>query len=153
MLVTNFLFEVKWCGSYTSAALTRVCTVTLLGKSHLSRPKCESVVQKLSNGNFGLPRSYLCVMSFRLVQVRQGGFGSSVDDMTHLYDKIVSELEQQVRGLLGTVVPSNPQVTALHGLHEAVLVARNSRDAVTAMALLQKVRSFLQLRDTNFHSS
>ncbi|KAK8770607.1 hypothetical protein V5799_012928 [Amblyomma americanum] len=70
--------------------------------------------------------------------VRQTGFASSVDDMTHLYDKIVSELEQQVHGLLGTVVPSNPQVAALHVLHEAVLVARNSREAVTAMALLQK---------------
>ncbi|XP_075733812.1 CCR4-NOT transcription complex subunit 1 isoform X1 [Rhipicephalus microplus] len=70
--------------------------------------------------------------------VRQTGFASSVDDMTNLYDKIISELEQQVHGLLGTVVPSNPQVAALHLLHEAVLVARNSREAVTAMALLQK---------------
>ncbi|XP_077542745.1 CCR4-NOT transcription complex subunit 1 isoform X6 [Haemaphysalis longicornis] len=67
--------------------------------------------------------------------VRQTGFA---DDMTHLYDKIVAELEQQVHGLLGTVVPSNPQVAALHVLHEAVLVARNSREAVTALALLQK---------------
>ncbi|KAG0416949.1 hypothetical protein HPB47_006047 [Ixodes persulcatus] len=61
--------------------------------------------------------------------VRQTGFSSGVDDMTHLYDKIVTDLEQQVHGLLGTVVPSNPQVAALHVLHEAVLVARNSRDA------------------------
>ncbi|XP_064466564.1 CCR4-NOT transcription complex subunit 1-like isoform X2 [Ornithodoros turicata] len=65
-------------------------------------------------------------------------FGSGVDDMGHLYDKVIAELEQQVHSLMSTVAPSNPQVAALHVLHEAVLLARNSRDAVTALVLLQK---------------
>lgn len=65
-------------------------------------------------------------------------FGSGVDDMGHLYDKVVAELEQQVHSLMSTGAPSNPQVAALHVLREAVLLARNSRDAVTALVLLQK---------------
>ena len=59
----------------------------------------------------------------------------ATDEITQIYDKIAREIEQHLQ----SVPPSNPQVVQLHSLLEAVLLARNSREIVTALALLKKV--------------
>ncbi|XP_035217967.1 CCR4-NOT transcription complex subunit 1-like [Stegodyphus dumicola] len=65
------------------------------------------------------------------------------DDITQLYDKIISDLELLLHGII--VVPGNPHVTALHNLLEAVLHTRPSREMQSAVGLLQKtVESFLE---------
>lgn len=64
-------------------------------------------------------------------------FPSTVDEISQIYDKVVAELENYIRG---TMAPnSNLQVATLHSLHEAVHLARNSREIGIAIALLQKV--------------
>ncbi|XP_032816690.1 CCR4-NOT transcription complex subunit 1 isoform X5 [Petromyzon marinus] len=59
------------------------------------------------------------------------------DDITAVYDKCIAELEHCLHTLPGTVA-MNPHVAAMQSLLEAVLLARNSREIVTAVALLQK---------------
>lgn len=50
----------------------------------------------------------------------------------------MTELEQHLQSIPHTLA-MNPQVQALRSLLEAVVVARNSRDAIAALGLLQKV--------------
>ncbi len=58
------------------------------------------------------------------------------DEITQIYDKIACEVEQHLHAIMVPV--SNPLKASLHGLMESVLLARNSREIVTALALLQK---------------
>ncbi|CAH1270308.1 CNOT1 [Branchiostoma lanceolatum] len=60
----------------------------------------------------------------------------ATDEITQIYDRIISELEQHLHAILAP--PTNQQVAAMHSLLEAVILARNSREIVTALALLQK---------------
>lgn len=50
----------------------------------------------------------------------------------------MTELEQHLQSIPHTLA-MNPQAQALRSLLEAVVVARNSRDAIAALGLLQKV--------------
>lgn len=59
------------------------------------------------------------------------------DDMAHIYDKCISDLEQHLHAI-PPALAMNPQAQALRSLLEAVVVARNSRDGITALGLLQK---------------
>ncbi|XP_060784348.1 CCR4-NOT transcription complex subunit 1 isoform X3 [Neoarius graeffei] len=59
------------------------------------------------------------------------------DDMAHIYDKCISDLEQHLHAI-PPALAMNPQAQALRSLLEAVVMARNSRDAITALGLLQK---------------
>uniref|UniRef100_F7BBD1 CCR4-NOT transcription complex subunit 1 n=1 Tax=Ciona intestinalis TaxID=7719 RepID=F7BBD1_CIOIN len=60
----------------------------------------------------------------------------AVDDITQVYDRCIAELEQHLQ-LFG-VSPTSVQFSQLQTLHEAIMLARNSREIVTALALLQK---------------
>ncbi|XP_054715657.1 CCR4-NOT transcription complex subunit 1-like [Uloborus diversus] len=67
---------------------------------------------------------------------------SATDEITQIYDKLISELEILVHGI---IAPGNPHLTALHNLLDAVLVARSSRELPSAVSLLQKaVDGFLE---------
>ena len=55
----------------------------------------------------------------------------ATDEITQIYDKIAREIEQHLR--LAISPPNSPQVQALRGLLEAVILARNSREIVTAL--------------------
>ncbi|XP_062856837.1 CCR4-NOT transcription complex subunit 1 isoform X1 [Trichomycterus rosablanca] len=59
------------------------------------------------------------------------------DDMAHIYDKCISDLEQHLHAI-PPALAMNPQAQALRSLLEAVVMARNSRDGITALGLLQK---------------
>ncbi|KAK2193621.1 hypothetical protein NP493_11g11020 [Ridgeia piscesae] len=61
---------------------------------------------------------------------------SATDEITQVYDKMAREIEQKLRSLVVPIM--HPQVAALHNLLESVLVARNSREIVAALVLLQK---------------
>ncbi|XP_069510725.1 CCR4-NOT transcription complex subunit 1 isoform X2 [Ambystoma mexicanum] len=61
----------------------------------------------------------------------------ATDDVAQIYDKCITELEQHLHAIPPTLA-MNPQVQALRSLLEAVVVARNSRDAIAALGLLQK---------------
>ncbi|XP_071423798.1 CCR4-NOT transcription complex subunit 1 isoform X10 [Pithys albifrons albifrons] len=61
----------------------------------------------------------------------------ATDDVAQIYDKCMTELEQHLQSIPHTLA-MNPQVQALRSLLEAVVVARNSRDAIAALGLLQK---------------
>lgn len=63
------------------------------------------------------------------------------DDMAHIYDKCISDLEQHLHAI-PPALAMNPQAQALRSLLEAVVMARNSRDGITALGLLQKVSSY-----------
>lgn len=54
-----------------------------------------------------------------------------------MYDKIASEIKQHVQ--MVALPPGNSHFVQLHSLLEAVLLARSSREIVSALALLQKV--------------
>ena len=54
----------------------------------------------------------------------------------------MTELEQHLQSIPHTLA-MNPQAQALRSLLEAVVVARNSRDAIAALGLLQKVLTIL----------
>ncbi|CAH1779661.1 unnamed protein product [Owenia fusiformis] len=72
-------------------------------------------------------------------QLFQGGKGQpsfTTDEITQIYDKIILEMEVHLRAVMAN--PTSPQVAVLHSLRESVLLARNSREIVTAVALLQK---------------
>uniref|UniRef100_H2YFJ6 CCR4-NOT transcription complex subunit 1 n=1 Tax=Ciona savignyi TaxID=51511 RepID=H2YFJ6_CIOSA len=60
----------------------------------------------------------------------------AVDDITQVYDRCVAELEQHLQ--LFSVSTTGNQFSQLQTLHEAIVLARNSREIVTALALLQK---------------
>ncbi|XP_009951103.1 PREDICTED: CCR4-NOT transcription complex subunit 1 [Leptosomus discolor] len=61
----------------------------------------------------------------------------ATDDVAQIYDKCMAELEQHLQSIPHTLA-MNPQAQALRSLLEAVVVARNSRDAIAALGLLQK---------------
>ncbi|KAI8491153.1 CCR4-NOT transcription complex subunit 1, partial [Branchiostoma belcheri] len=69
-------------------------------------------------------------------EARDGMKSFATDEITQIYDRIISELEQHLHAILAP--PTNQQVAAMHSLLEAVILARNSREIVTALALLQK---------------
>lgn len=64
------------------------------------------------------------------------------DEIGSLYDKLVSELElvlQNVLATAGNLGTANAQAAqALHGLREALLLSKRTRDPTSALALLQK---------------
>lgn len=65
----------------------------------------------------------------------------ATDDVAQIYDKCIADLEQH----LHTITPGlamNPLTQALRSLLEAVVLARNSRDGIAALGLLQKVSLF-----------
>lgn len=64
----------------------------------------------------------------------------ATDDVAQIYDKCITELEQHLHAI-PPALAMNPQAQALRSLLEAVALARNSRDAIAALGLLQKVRS------------
>lgn len=66
------------------------------------------------------------------------------DDMAHIYDKCISDLEQHLHAI-PPALAMNPQAQALRSLLDAVVMARNSRDGITALGLLQKVSSNFRL--------
>ncbi|XP_072278890.1 CCR4-NOT transcription complex subunit 1 [Pyxicephalus adspersus] len=61
----------------------------------------------------------------------------ATDDVAQIYDKCIAELEQHLHTIPPTLA-MNPQAQALRGLLEAVALARNTRDAIAALGLLQK---------------
>ena len=61
------------------------------------------------------------------------------DELSQIYEKIAREIEQHLHSLIAA--PNSPQVIALKSLLDNVLLAHNSRDVVSALQLLQKVRS------------
>ncbi|XP_039618990.1 CCR4-NOT transcription complex subunit 1 isoform X2 [Polypterus senegalus] len=61
----------------------------------------------------------------------------ATDDVAQIYDKCITELEQHLHAV-PPALAMNPQTQALRSLLEAVVLARNSRDAIAALGLLQK---------------
>lgn len=61
----------------------------------------------------------------------------ATDDIAQIYDKCITELEQHLHAIPPSLA-MNPQAQALRNLLEAVVMARNSRDAIAALGLLQK---------------
>ncbi len=62
----------------------------------------------------------------------------ATDEITQIYDKCVQEIEQHLHALMQAGA-SSQHIQVLQLLLEAVVLARNSREIVTALALLQKV--------------
>ncbi|KAK7790471.1 hypothetical protein R5R35_006209 [Gryllus longicercus] len=62
------------------------------------------------------------------------------DEIGTMYDKLVSEVEHFLQPVLGSqgVISSSCHVNNLHKLLEALLIARRSRDVMSAVSLLQK---------------
>ncbi|ROL51636.1 CCR4-NOT transcription complex subunit 1 [Anabarilius grahami] len=60
------------------------------------------------------------------------------DDVAHIYDKCISDLEQHLHAI-PPALAMNPQTQAIRSLLEAVVMARNSRDGIAALGLLQKM--------------
>ena len=63
----------------------------------------------------------------------------AVDEITQIYDKCITEIDQHLQ-FISQVMPQSQHIQILHALLESVMVARNSREIVTALACLQKVR-------------
>ena len=61
--------------------------------------------------------------------------------MAQIYDKCMADLEQHLHAI-PPALAMNPQTQALRSLLEAVALARNSRDGIAALGLLQKVRDY-----------
>ncbi|XP_015223972.1 CCR4-NOT transcription complex subunit 1 isoform X1 [Lepisosteus oculatus] len=61
----------------------------------------------------------------------------AADDVAQIYDKCIADLEQHLHAI-PPALAMNPQTQALRSLLESVVVARNSRDAIAALGLLQK---------------
>lgn len=59
-----------------------------------------------------------------------------------MFEKIANDLDHYLQNVMGnqSVIPSNCHVGGLHNLLEALLIARKSRDAMTAVSLVQKVK-------------
>lgn len=62
----------------------------------------------------------------------------ATDDVAQIYDKCMADLEQHLHAI-PPALAMNPQTQALRSLLEAVALARNSRDGIAALGLLQKV--------------
>lgn len=58
-----------------------------------------------------------------------------------MFEKIANDLDHYLQNLIGNqaVIPSSCQVGSLHSLLESLIIARKSRDAMSAASLLQKV--------------
>lgn len=67
----------------------------------------------------------------------------ATDDVAQIYDKLIADMEQHLHAIPPTLT-INPLTQALRSLLESVALARNSRDGIAALGLLQKVR-LLQL--------
>lgn len=65
----------------------------------------------------------------------------ATDDVAQIYDKCIADLEQHLHAISPTLA-MNPLTQALRSLLEAVVLARNSRDGIAALGLLQKVGHF-----------
>uniref|UniRef100_A0A4W5LFJ7 CCR4-NOT transcription complex, subunit 1 n=1 Tax=Hucho hucho TaxID=62062 RepID=A0A4W5LFJ7_9TELE len=61
----------------------------------------------------------------------------ATDDVAQIYDKCIADLEQHLHAI-PPALAMNPQTQALRSLLEAVALARNSRDGIAALGLLQK---------------
>ncbi|XP_030646162.1 CCR4-NOT transcription complex subunit 1 isoform X2 [Chanos chanos] len=61
----------------------------------------------------------------------------ATDDVAQIYDKCIADLEQHLHAI-PPALAMNPQTQALRSLLEAVVLARNSRDGIAALGLLQK---------------
>ncbi|XP_038842828.1 CCR4-NOT transcription complex subunit 1-like isoform X7 [Salvelinus namaycush] len=61
----------------------------------------------------------------------------ATDDVAQIYDKCMADLEQHLHAI-PPALAINPQTQALRSLLEAVALARNSRDGIAALGLLQK---------------
>lgn len=68
----------------------------------------------------------------------------ATDDVAQIYDKCIADLEQHLHAI-PPALAMNPQTQALRSLLEAVVLARNSRDGIAALGLLQKVSASLLL--------
>lgn len=75
---------------------------------------------------------------FMVVSLKQQAWAT--DDVAQIYDKCITELEQHLHAIPPTLA-MNPQAQALRSLLEVVVLSRNSRDAIAALGLLQKVGS------------
>lgn len=75
----------------------------------------------------------------------------ATDDVAQIYDKCITELEQHLHAIPPTLA-MNPQAQALRSLLEVVVLSRNSRDAIAALGLLQKVSvlNLFVLEDAEF---
>jgi hypothetical protein len=69
------------------------------------------------------------------------------DELGSVLEKITNDLEHYLQNIIGNqgLIPSNCQVGSLHSLLEALMIARKSRDAMSAVSLLQKVSCFMVL--------
>ncbi|XP_033897529.2 CCR4-NOT transcription complex subunit 1 isoform X2 [Acipenser ruthenus] len=61
----------------------------------------------------------------------------ATDDVAQIYDKCIADLEQHLHAI-PPALAMNPQTQALRSLLEAVVLARNSRETIAALGLLQK---------------
>ncbi|XP_040017504.1 CCR4-NOT transcription complex subunit 1 isoform X8 [Gasterosteus aculeatus] len=61
----------------------------------------------------------------------------ATDDVAQIYDKCMADLEQHLHAI-PPALSINPLTQALRSLLEAVALARNSRDGIAALGLLQK---------------
>ncbi|XP_072242747.1 CCR4-NOT transcription complex subunit 1 isoform X1 [Leuresthes tenuis] len=61
----------------------------------------------------------------------------ATDDVAQIYDKCMADLEQHLHAI-SPALAMNPLTQALRTLLEAVALARNSRDGIAALGLLQK---------------
>lgn len=63
------------------------------------------------------------------------------DELGAVFEKIANDLDHYLQNIIGNqaVIPSSCQVGSLHNLLEALIIARKSRDAMSAVSLLQKV--------------
>ncbi|XP_029523460.1 CCR4-NOT transcription complex subunit 1-like isoform X18 [Oncorhynchus nerka] len=61
----------------------------------------------------------------------------ATDDVAQIYDKCMADLEQHLHAI-PPALAMNPQTQSLRSLLEAVALARNSRDGIAALGLLQK---------------
>lgn len=62
----------------------------------------------------------------------------ATDDVAQIYDKCMADLEQHLHAIPPSLA-MNPLTQSLRSLLEAVALARNSRDGIAALGLLQKV--------------
>lgn len=61
----------------------------------------------------------------------------ATDDVAQIYDKCIADLEQHLHAI-SPALAMNPLTQALRSLLETVALARNSRDGIAALGLLQK---------------
>lgn len=76
------------------------------------------------------------IKSISLISLQQQAWAT--DDVAQIYDKCMADLEQHLHAIPPPLA-MNPLTQALRSLLEAVALARNSRDGIAALGLLQKV--------------